>query len=167
MVAAILFLIGLVGMIVSLVLNTGWLYAGWFTAAVIIGIVMIFLIKPTLFDHLDQGRFKDANIFMIIWGILGLFVLVLPGLLILIGFVKLQDVFSPQYGQYQSQPGQVAHQPSPPAQYPAPPPAAPAPPAPEQAPTESAAKVDMVKCKKCNVQYPSFMHHCPNCNEPR
>ena len=26
---------------------------------------------------------------------------------------------------------------------------------------------ERVRCKKCGVQYPSFMRTCPNCNEPR
>jgi uncharacterized OB-fold protein len=25
----------------------------------------------------------------------------------------------------------------------------------------------MIKCNKCGVQYPAFMHACPNCNEPK
>jgi uncharacterized protein with PQ loop repeat len=137
----------------------------------VIGIIIIFIIKATVFDHIDQGRFKDANMFMLIWGILGLFMYVVPGLLILIGFMKLQDVFSPQYQQYQAQPGQVA-QPPPQqqSQYQAPPPQQAPPPAPaqQQPPQQQGQeKVEMVKCTKCGVQYPAFMHHCPNCNQPR
>ena len=28
-------------------------------------------------------------------------------------------------------------------------------------------KVEMAKCRKCGVNFPAFMHNCPNCNEPR
>lgn len=138
---------------------------------VIITIIILFLIKMTVFDPIDQGRFKDANIFMLIWGILGLFSIF--GILMLIGFLKLQDVFSPQYQQYQAQPGQVGQAPPQQSQYQAPPPQsqapqqAPAPAAPQEQAAPHAQKVEMVKCAKCGVQYPAFMHHCPNCNQPR
>jgi hypothetical protein len=134
---------------------------------VVITIVILFLIKMTVFDPLDQGKFKDANIFMLIWGILGLFSLF--GILMLIGFLKLQDVFSPQYQQYQAQPGQVGQVPPQQSQYQAPPQQpAPAPVAPQEQPAPHAQnKVEMVKCTKCGVQYPAFMHHCPNCNQQR
>jgi hypothetical protein len=135
----------------------------------ILGVLIVVLSKPTLFDPIDQGKFKDANIMFLVWGILGLVVMIVPGILILIGFMKLQDVFSPQYQQYQSQQGQVAkEQPKADAQAQpmAPQPDVPAAPAVEQKP-EAQQKVEMVRCKKCNVSYPAFMHHCPNCNEPR
>lgn len=138
---------------------------------VILGIIILVIIKSTVFDPLDQGRFKDASFFLLLWGILGLFISLIPGLLLIIGFIKLQDVFSPQYQQYQAQPGYQAppQQGAPPQQYQAPPQQAP-PPAAPAAPAEQpkqGEKVEMVKCKKCGVQYPAFMHHCPNCNEPR
>lgn len=135
---------------------------------VVVTIIILFLIKMTVFDPIDQGRFKDANIFMLIWGILGLFSLF--GILMLIGFLKLQDVFSPQYQQYQAQPGQVGQAPPQQSQYQAPPPQQTyAPPAPQEQPAQPAPaqKVEMVKCTKCGVQYPAFMHHCPNCNQQR
>jgi uncharacterized OB-fold protein len=40
----------------------------------------------------------------------------------------------------------------------------------DQAATEQKKKeqkTEMIKCNKCGVQFPSFMHACPNCNEPK
>ena len=140
----------------------------------VVGLIVILIAKSTVFDPLDQGRFKDASTFLLIWGIIGLIVSLIPGILFLVAFMKLQDVFSPQYQQYQPQPGYQAPPPAgqqyqqqqyqaPPQQYQAPPAQAPA--QPEQQGGQQ--KVDMVKCAKCGVQYPAFMHHCPNCNQPR
>ncbi|MCE5296389.1 MAG: hypothetical protein LLG16_04710 [Euryarchaeota archaeon] len=138
-------------------------------SGLILGVLIVVLAKPTLFDPIDQGKFKDANLMFLIWGVLGLVVMIVPGILILVGFLKLQNVFSPQYQQYQSQQGQIAKeqpktdspaQPMPPQQE------VPVAPAAEEKPGAQ-EKVEMVRCKKCNVQYPAFMHHCPNCNEPR
>ncbi|QLH75322.1 MAG: hypothetical protein HPY73_07670 [Methanomassiliicoccales archaeon] len=168
--ALIILVVEIVFLLFSLFGGPGlFLYSG--ASGFIIGILIVVLSKPTLFDPLDQGKFKDANIMFLIWGILGLIVMIVPGILILIGFVRLQDVFSPQYQQYKPQQGQVAkeqqNQPAQEQQPPAPPqqemPAA----SEEQTAKQGSPKVEMVKCKKCGVQYPAFMHHCPNCNEPR
>jgi len=170
--ALIILVVEIVMLVISaLGAGSGYMFAG--AAGLILGILLVVLSKPTLFDPIDQGKFKDANLMFLIWTIVGFFVMVIPGVLILIGFLKLQDVFSPQYQQYKPQQGQVAKdQPKAPEQQPAAPQQAPVAPAPE-APAEPASsgkkdeKVEMVRCKKCGVQYPAFMHHCPNCNEPR
>lgn len=136
-----------------------------------LGIVLLLMLKNQVFANLDQGRFKQASDSLLIWTIVGFFVYVVPGLIMLFGFLKLQDIFQPQYQQYQAQQYQVAQEPpqqAPPAQ---PAPAQPAPAAPEQpspAPAEHKdKKVEMAKCRKCGVNFPAFMHNCPNCNEPR
>ncbi|HSV42677.1 MAG TPA: hypothetical protein VLH13_04625, partial [Methanomassiliicoccales archaeon] len=51
-------------------------------AGLVVSAVILFLVKMTVFDHLDQGRFKDASTFMLIWGILGLISALIPGILI-------------------------------------------------------------------------------------
>ena len=168
------FIFVLIGIIATIVLAIFW--PGMIVSAIVslvISIVILFLIKSTIFEPLDQGRFKDTNIFFLIWGILGLLVYIIPGLFILIGFIKLQEVFSPQYQQYQAQPGYQApppagQQPQQPNQAP-PQQQEPAPQAPAQPEQHGAQqqKVEMIKCAKCGVQYPAFMHHCPNCNQPR
>lgn len=140
-----------------------------------LGVVLLFMLKDQVFANLDQGRFKQASDSLLIWTIVGFFVYVIPGLIMLFGFLKLQDIFQPQYQQYQAQQYQVAQeqpQQAPPAQQPAPQPApaqpAPAPEQPAQAPAEHKdKKVEMAKCRKCGVNFPAFMHNCPNCNEPR
>ncbi|OPY31429.1 MAG: hypothetical protein A4E32_01885 [Methanomassiliicoccales archaeon PtaU1.Bin124] len=170
LIAFIFVLIGIIVTIVAAIFAPGILITA--VISLVISIVVLFLIKSTIFDPLDQGRFRDTNIFFLIWGILGLFIYLIPGILILIGFIKLQEVFSPQYQQYQAQPGYQAPPPAgqqPQQQYQAPPPQqqAPAPQAPAQPEQHAQQKVEMVKCAKCGVQYPAFMHHCPNCNTPR
>jgi hypothetical protein len=131
-----------------------------------LGLVLIFMLKDQVFAHLDQGRFKQASDSLLVWAIVGLFVYIIPGLVMLIGYIKLQEIFQPQYQQYQQgqgvPPGQTAPAPDRPA----------AQPQPVEQPTAQTAeqkekKVEMTKCRKCGVNYPSFMHNCPNCNEPR
>jgi len=136
-----------------------------------LGIVLLFMLKSQVFANLDQGRFKQASDSLLIWTIVGFFVYVVPGLIMLFGFLKLQDIFQPQYQQYQAQQYQVAQEPpqqAPPASQPAPAQPAPAPEQPAPAPAEhKEKKVEMAKCRKCGVNFPAFMHNCPNCNEPR
>ncbi len=136
-----------------------------------LGIVLLLMLKNQVFANLDQGRFKQASDSLLIWTIVGFFVYVIPGLIMLFGFLKLQDIFQPQYQQYQAQQYQVAPEPpqqAPPAPQPAPQPAPPAPEQPATAPAEHKdKKVEMAKCRKCGVNFPAFMHNCPNCNEPR
>ncbi len=136
-----------------------------------LGIVLLLMLKNQVFANLDQGRFKQASDSLLIWTIVGFFVYVIPGLIMLFGFLKLQDIFQPQYQQYQAQQYQVAPEPpqqAPPAPQPAPQPAPAAPEQPATAPAEHKdKKVEMAKCRKCGVNFPAFMHNCPNCNEPR
>jgi len=144
---------------------TGNLGEGIFSLVVAgIGLLTIFMLKDNVFNNLDQGRFKQASDALLIWSIVGFVVYFIPGLILLLGFLKMQEIFQPQYQQYQAQQYQ-AEPPSAPAQ-PAPPQPAPQP---AQAPAvdNKEKKVEMAKCRKCGVNYPSFMHNCPNCNEPR
>ena len=149
----------------------------------IIALVLFLLLKNMLFDVIDQGKFKEASERMLIFGILGLFAGVLPGILILLGYVRVQEVFQPQYQQYHPQNASVA-----PPQQGQPQQQAPAEQTAQQpvaqqdqmqtlregikedqAATEKKKdqKTEMIKCSKCGVQFPSFMHACPNCNEPK
>jgi len=168
--ALIFALIALVVGVISIIVgNLGGGISSLISAG--LGIVLLLMLKDHVFANLDQGRFKQASDSLLIWTIVGFFVWVIPGLIMLFGFLKLQDIFQPQYQQYQAQQYQVAQEPSrqaPPAQ---PAPAQPSPAAPEQpAPgtTEHKdKKVEMAKCRKCGVNFPAFMHNCPNCNEPR
>ena len=155
----------------------------FYIVVAIIALAFAVMLKSMLFDILDQGKFKEASERMLIFGILGLFAGVLPGILILLGYVRVQEVFQPQYQQYHPQNASVA----PPQQGQAQ----------QQAPAEQTAqqpvaqqdqmqtlregikedqaatekkkdqKTEMIKCNKCGVQFPSFMHACPNCNEPK
>jgi hypothetical protein len=174
----VVFIFMIIGILVAIIAA---LFMPWFlitaVITIVVGVIILFIAKTTVFDPLDQGRFKDASTFLLIWGIIGLFVSLIPGILFIVAFIKLQDVFSPQYQQYQAQPGYQGAPPAgqqgyqaPPQQYQAPPQQYQAPPA--QAPAQpeqhgGQQKVEMVKCTKCGVQYPAFMHHCPNCNQPR
>jgi type VI protein secretion system component VasK len=155
----------------------------------LIALALAVLLKGMLFDIVDQGKFKEASERMLILGIIGLFAAGIPGILLILGYVRMQEVFQPQYQQYHPQnasvaPPQQVQQQQAPAQYqqtyqqPAPQPA------PQndqmqtlrdgikadQATTEQKKKdqkTEMIKCSKCGVQFPSFMHACPNCNEPK
>ncbi|HUT27240.1 MAG TPA: hypothetical protein VMW85_04245 [Methanomassiliicoccales archaeon] len=130
-----------------------------------VGMIVLYMLKDNVFDHLDQGRFKQASDSLLIWSIVGIFIWLIPGIILLLGYLKLQTIFQPQYQQYQAQEYQAAPQAVQQPQRPAP--QQPAPPA-EHAPEEKKEKkVEMTKCRKCGVNYPSFMHSCPSCNEPR
>ena len=139
-----------------------------------LGVVVLLMVKGNVFANLDQGRFKQASDALLVWTIVGFFVYIIPGLIMLFGFLKLQEIFQPQYQQYQAQPAQSVPAPEQPSHVP--PASAPEPPAPQpqSVPPEGAPaqehkerKVEMTKCRKCGVNYPAFMHNCPNCNEPR
>lgn len=151
----------------------------------VIAIAVFVLLKSMLFDIVDQGKFKESSGRFLFLGIIGLFGGVFPGILLILGYMRLQEVFQPQYQQYhpqnatvapplkgqQSAPGQQTYQA--PAQQPAP--------QQDQMQTlreglkddraqveqKKDKKTEMIKCSKCGVQYPSFMHACPNCNEPK
>ncbi|NLI74227.1 MAG: hypothetical protein GX369_05610 [Euryarchaeota archaeon] len=152
----------------------------------IVDLILYAMMSSTVFAPLDQGRFREASDRLLIWGVLGLLFSVLGGLVLLAAYVKLQDVFQPQYQQYP--PGQYYDMPhyQQPQYYSAP--------SPHQFPSkvddisevidetaseksiyESKAepepqpshKSEMTKCKNCQVQYPSFMMNCPNCGAPR
>ncbi|MEM2943297.1 MAG: hypothetical protein QW083_02395 [Methanomassiliicoccales archaeon] len=133
----------------------------------LVDFIILYIMKPTLFDHLDQGRFSEASDHMLIYGVLGLIFGVIPGILLIIGFARLQEVFQPQYQPYPPSQvqttleGESVKTPPPPVQ-------------PQQQevqqPVAQQPKTkhpEMVKCKKCGVQYPAFMRTCPNCGEER
>ncbi len=165
--ALVFALIGMLAGVITIV--TGNILGGIYPlAAAGLGLVVILMLKDNVFANIDQGRFKQASDALLIWSIVGFVVLFIPGIILLIGFLKLQEIFQPQYAQYQAQQYQAA----PNQQQAAPPqPPQPAPQQPASQPAPAAEhkdkKVEMAKCRKCGVNYPSFMHNCPNCNEPR
>jgi len=139
------------------------------------GMLICFLaavfMKKTVIDAIDQGRFHDAKNDSLIWVIFGLVGFVIPALFLILTYAKLGDALVTQapVGYQPYSPGTVAvQQPSP---Y-VPPPApiqgpAPAQPVPPGAPQYHAHQTPMVRCKNCSVQYPVFMHSCPNCGAPK
>jgi hypothetical protein len=143
-----------------------------FFAMVILFLAAIFM-KRTVIDAIDQGRFHDAKNDTLIWIIFGLIGFVLPSLFLILTYAKLGDALVQQtptgYAPYAQ--GTVSVQQ--PAYVPPPAPVAPvqAPPAGQpgaqgQQPYH-AHQTPMMRCKNCNVQYPAFMHSCPNCGAPK
>ena len=164
--------------IINLVLwSNSWLILGLYgIVGAAVNIVTAFMLKKTVFDAIDQGRFREANDKMLIWAILTLIFGLIGGIFLLLAYIKLKEVFQPNYqpypaGQYQAAPPGQPQPPQPapqPASQPAPQAPQPAPVSPPQPqPTSQQKHAEMVKCKKCGVQYPAFMRTCPNCNEPR
>ncbi len=183
--AVLLFIIGIVNLL-TWDRFSGILYI----VDAIIALIFVIILKSMLFDILDQGKFKEASDRMLILGIIGLFAGGIPGILLILGYIRMQEVFQPQYQQYQPQNATVAppqQVQQPPQQYqqtyqqPAPQYQQPAQQQDQmqtlregikqdQAQAEQKKKeqkTEMIKCSKCGVQYPSFMHACPNCNEPK
>ena len=143
-----------------------------FFAMIITGLSGIYM-KKTVIDAIDQGRFHDAKNDSLIWIFFGLFAFVLPSLLMLLAYAKLGDALATQapagYAPYG--PGMVAVQQ--PGQYMPPPAPMPPPPVPQPAPQQAQPAhsahpaTPMYKCKNCSVQFPMFMHSCPNCGAPK
>lgn len=178
------FLMSLVWLIVSIVLLTVYFVDGSGRGALALGVFGLIamlisfmsgvFLKKTVIDAIDQGRFHDAKNDTIIWIVFGLVSWVLPALLLLLTYAKLGDALTMQqpagYAPYA--PGTVsvqqpAYQPNVPP--PAPVQPAPAQPEPAQAQAQQyhAHQTPMVRCKNCSVQYPMFMHSCPNCGAPK
>jgi hypothetical protein len=177
LITGVMFIVALLMFVFSLVaweLGT----AAYFIVSAGVLAFLFYMMGKTVFEPLDQGKFREASDKLLIWGILGLIFLVIPGIFLLLAYVRLQEVFQPQYqqyptqyyqqpqqypqkapaaGQYQAPPQQAPQQ----RQAPAPAPVAPAPEAPQQ------QRSEMIKCKNCGVQYPAFMRNCPNCGAPR
>jgi hypothetical protein len=139
--------------------------------AMIISFLSGVFLKKTVIDAIDQGRFHDAKNDTMIWIVFGLISLILPALMLILTYAKLGDALMSQqpagYAPYA--PGTVSVQQ--PAPY-VPPPAPiqqPAPQQPAQQPAQPyhAHQTPMVRCKNCSVQYPMFMHSCPNCGAPK
>lgn len=141
-----------------------------FFALVICMLSAVFL-KKTVLDAIDQGRFHDAKNDSLVWVIIGFFGFALPSILLILTYVKIGDVLAQQApaGYQPYAPGTVtAQQPAPPYVPPPVPPAQPAQPAATaQHPQHHAQHQPMARCKNCNVQYPMFMHNCPNCGAPK
>ena len=139
------------------------------------GMLICFLagvfMKKTVIDAIDQGRFHDAKNDSLVWIIFGLVGFVIPALFLILTYAKLGDALATQAsaGYQPYSPGTVAvQQPAPYAPPPAPiQPPAPVQPAAQGAPQYHAHQTPMVRCKNCNVQYPVFMHSCPNCGAPK
>jgi hypothetical protein len=80
-----------------------------FIVGAVIALALFFLMKAMLFDVLDQGKFKEVSGKMLVLGIIGLVGGVIPGILIILGYIRLQEVFQPQYQQYTPRMRQSPH----------------------------------------------------------
>lgn len=173
---AILLILGVLSLVVG-----AYGGAAYLLVSAIIDLVVVVLLKNTVFDAIDQGRFNEASDRLLIWGVVGLIFGVLPGIFMIIAFIRIQDIFQPQYQPFPPQQPSTQYQPPVDQQYSSPPRPTqeyyyeapgnrtkePVEKKSEPSKSKSKPKYDMVKCKKCGVQYPSFMRTCPNCNEPR
>jgi hypothetical protein len=156
--------------------GTGRLALGLFAfvAMIICGAAALFS-KKTILDAIDQGRFHDAKNDTLIWIVIGLFGFALPTIMLVLAYVKLGDALMAQAppGYQPYAPGTVSAQAPPPMYAPPPVPVQPqgAPPAQPGQPAQTAQyhphQTPMVRCKNCNVQFPMFMHSCPNCGAPK
>jgi hypothetical protein len=139
--------------------------------AMLICFLAAVFMKKTVIDAIDQGRFHDAKNDSVIWIVFGFIGIVIPALFLMLTYVKISDSLMAQqpvgYAPYA--PGTVqVQQPAPYVSPPAPIQPPPAPPAGQQpAQPYHAHQTPMVRCKNCSVQYPMFMHSCPNCGAPK
>jgi hypothetical protein len=137
--------------------------------AVMICFLSAVFMKKTVIDAIDQGRFHDAKNDSLIWILFGLVGFVIPSLFLILTYAKLGDAMAAQapVGYQPYGPGTVAVQQ--PAPYVPPPAPVQPPPAPVQPATTGAHghQTPMTRCKNCSVQFPQFMHSCPNCGAPK
>jgi hypothetical protein len=138
--------------------------------ALVICFMSCMFLKRTVLDAIDQGRFHDARNDTLVWILIGFFGFALPSILLVLAYVKIGDALAAQTpaGYHPYAPGTVSAQ-SPMPAY-TPPPVPPPQPAKQPAAHPHAAQhphSPMVRCKNCNVQYPTFMHSCPNCGAPK
>ncbi|HEX9907142.1 MAG TPA: hypothetical protein VGB78_01570 [Thermoplasmata archaeon] len=152
----------------------GWLSLGLFgLIAMFMCVLSAIFMRKTVIDAIDQGRFNDARSDVVIWIVFGFVAFVLPSLLLILTYAKLSDSIAQQApaGYMPYAPGTVAVQQ--PGQYISPPapvqPQHAAPATAQQAPPPGhpSHSTPMARCKNCNVQYPMFMHSCPNCGAPK
>jgi len=140
--------------------------------AMLISFMSGVFLKKTVIDAIDQGRFHDAKNDTVIWIAFGLISLVIPALMLILTYAKLGDALGAQqpsgYAPYA--PGTVSvQQPSAAPYVPPPAPIQPGPAEPQAQPAQAyhSHQTPMVRCKNCSVQYPMFMHSCPNCGAPK
>ena len=119
--------------VVQIVLS-GFVLGGYTLACGVIYFLVVFLMKSTFFDAVDLGKFKEASDKLLIWMILGLVFGFIGGLVLLIAYLRIKNVFQPNYQPYPTGQYQVGQAQAPPQQYQAPPQAAPAAPVPPQPP---------------------------------
>ncbi len=143
--------------------------------AMIILFVAGIFVKRTVIDAIDQGRFNDAKNDSFVWMAFGVLGFIVPTLFMILTYAKISDSLAAQQpvGYQPYAPGQVSATMPPPYVPPtqgAPQPPAPAPVQPAQPQAQQpyhAHQTPMIRCKNCNVQYPQFMHSCPNCGAPK
>jgi len=173
--ALVWFIIAIASLVLFLDRRTGGtLIVGIFGvfAMLICGLAGLFL-KRTVIDAIDQGRFNDAKNDSLVWIIFGLVGFVIPSLFLILTYAKISDSLAAQapVGYQPYAPGTVSAQMPPPYVPPmAPQPAPPQPAQTQAAPAQQpyhAHQTPMIRCKNCNVQYPMFMHSCPNCGAPK
>ena len=139
--------------------------------AMVICFLCAMFLKKTVIDAVDQGRFHDAKNDTMVWILFGFAAFAVPSILLILTYIKLGDAISAHtpvgYMPYSQGTvvAQVPHQAHPHQ----------APPAPVQAPPQGQPPqpqyhphtTPMLRCKNCNVQFPMFMHTCPNCGAPK
>ena len=142
--------------------------------AAALGLIVLYMLKEQVFNHLDQGRFKEASDALLIWfDRRSLRLSDTRSHPARSGFLKLQErLHSPSTSSTRRSSTRWPRRNSrprrrPPAGSGQPAPAQPVPAQPAPAAEHKEKKVEMVKCRKCGVNFPTFMHNCPNCNEPR
>ena len=142
--------------------------------AMVICFMSAVFMKKTVLDAIDQGRFHDAKNDSMVWIVFGFAAFALPTILLILTYVKLGDAITAhaQVGYAPYAPGTVAVQGPQPPHKGVPPPAPVQQAPPQQHPQQPHPQyhphgTPMLRCKNCNVQFPSFMHTCPNCGAPK
>jgi hypothetical protein len=66
-------------------------YGGAAIAVGLLGLAVTYMLKESFFDRLDGGDVKGAEPRLLLWAVLGLFVGLVPGALLLFAYVRLQE----------------------------------------------------------------------------
>jgi membrane protease YdiL (CAAX protease family) len=57
----------------------------------LLGLGITYMLKESFFDRLDEGDMKGAEPRLLLWAVLGLFIGLIPGALLLFAYVRLQE----------------------------------------------------------------------------
>ena len=98
LITGVMALVALIMAIVSFI-TFAWPSGIYFLIAMAVLGFLFYMMGKTVFDPLDQGKFREASDMLLVWGFLGLIFMFIAGIFFRFAYVRLQDAFPPQCPQ--------------------------------------------------------------------